>query len=120
MLASAGLRLRFKVGATFGAAVGDESQAFPMHGCLGERRSCSDPCVEEVKSEAKRRGGEMGGCSKNGRAWRDGVFQNAVGEGGGDSELAGKKGNARQRAGRFCHFLDLEDFNGTVDDQWIL
>lgn len=80
MLASAGVRLRFKGAVTFGAAVGDEPQAFPMHGCC-ERRSCSDPCVE-IESEAKRRDGVGdGGCSKNGRTWRGGVFQNAVGEG---------------------------------------
>lgn len=52
MLASTGVRLRFKGAVTFGAAVGDESQAFPMHGCC-ERRCCSNPCGE-IESEGKR------------------------------------------------------------------
>jgi hypothetical protein len=93
VLAAAGLRLRFNGALTFGTAIGDESQAFPMHGC--ETRICSHPCAaadQNGKSSEK-------DVSKS-RTWRRRVFQNAVGGGGVRRQLA-KKGNAPEREGGF-------------------
>lgn len=100
MLAAAGLRLRINGAVTFGAAIGDESQAFPMHGC--GRQSCSDPCVAVLEVNGSDTWGSDG-LSLNGGTWRRGVFQNAVG--GGERRSSAfpkkKKGNVREREGRF-------------------
>jgi hypothetical protein len=85
-----------------GAPIGDESQAFPMHGWGGPR--CSNPCVAVERAKLVERvellendGGRMNSMGLHGEG---GVFQNAVGFGGGANPSSARKRGTRERKGR--------------------
>lgn len=89
MLAATTLGWRVNGALTLGVGIGDEPQAFPVHGCERPRRS--DPCVAGTRrSWCCEAAGED--WTKSRRTWRRGVFQNAVGIGGGEARRQHRKG----------------------------
>lgn len=103
MFAATALGLGFNDALALGAPIGDESQAFPMHGCGGPR--CFDPCVAVERAKLVERvdvlENDGGGMNSMGLHGEGGVFQNAVGFGGGGSEsVVSSKRGTRERKRR--------------------